>query len=489
MNRQATSATPVEPPQVSVTSVSAGEPRPYARALNTERFIFWPLLAIVLLAPLPFACVEPWAWALLCVLVGVLLLAWSVLVLMGRATVTVPVTRLWLPIVLFMLPALWAVVQMLPFTPSEWHHPIWQEADELLEIGVRGSISVDPAATAATVTRLLSYGAVFWLAVQFCRDRRLAEYVFYALSLAGFAYAIYGLIIEFTGLPLVLWVEKQAYLDSLTSTFINRNSYATYAGLGLISTTVLITRRLMKLWMPALSRREQIRVFMQEVGEREWMLMLIWLIIGTALFLTDSRAGVFSSCVALLTFISVITITRGVSFRVGAAVLGGALLAMATLFVVSGDRLSDRLGTLVTTAPEYTRQALYDAAIEAIGDAPLLGMGYGTYPAVFHLYRTDNSLLRVRADKAHNTYLENALELGIPATVALNGSILLLALLCARGVRRRRRDIYYPAAGLSASVLVALHSVPDFSLQIPAVAATYSLILAAGCAQSWRTAE
>ncbi|KKM69395.1 hypothetical protein LCGC14_1451270, partial [marine sediment metagenome] len=34
-------------------------------------------------------------------------------------------------------------------------------------------------------------------------------------------------------------------------------------------------------------------------------------------------------------------------------------------------------------------------------------------------------------------------------------------------------------------VLVGVHSMVDFSLQIPAIGATFALILGIGCAQSW----
>jgi len=35
--------------------------------------------------------------------------------------------------------------------------------------------------------------------------------------------------------------------------------------------------------------------------------------------------------------------------------------------------------------------------------------------------------------------------------------------------------------------LIALHAAADFSLQVPAVAATYAMIMGAACAQCWST--
>jgi hypothetical protein len=55
------------------------------------------------------------------------------------------------------------------------------------------------------------------------------------------------------------------------------------------------------------------------------------------------------------------------------------------------------------------------------------------------------------------------------------------------GVFQRRRDGIYPAIAVAATVLVGVHAVVDFSLQIPAVAVTYAAILGMGVAQSFST--
>ncbi len=64
-----------------------------------------------------------------------------------------------------------------------------------------------------------------------------------------------------------------------------------------------------------------------------------------------------------------------------------------------------------------------------------------------------------------------------------------LVLILLRGVRQRRRDTIYPAAGFAVSVLVGVHALVDFSVQIPAVAAVFSLLLGIAFAQSWRARQ
>ena len=64
-------------------------------------------------------------------------------------------------------------------------------------------------------------------------------------------------------------------------------------------------------------------------------------------------------------------------------------------------------------------------------------------------------------------------------------AIALIALRCLRGSITRQRDAYYPAAGFAIAVFAGIHSLVDFTLQVPAVAATFALLLGTCCAQSW----
>lgn len=54
------------------------------------RIVFWLLLAIVLLSPIPFGAIFPWSYTLLALIVGALVLAWlaSLLVSGARPPVT-----------------------------------------------------------------------------------------------------------------------------------------------------------------------------------------------------------------------------------------------------------------------------------------------------------------------------------------------------------------------------------------------------------------
>jgi hypothetical protein len=59
-------------------------------------------------------------------------------------------------------------------------------------------------------------------------------------------------------------------------------------------------------------------------------------------------------------------------------------------------------------------------------------------------------------------------------------------LICLQGRPPRGRLAPYPAVLAACSTLVSDHSLVDFSLEMPANAATYALLLGVGCAQATR---
>ncbi len=447
--------------------------------------IFWTLIAVVALAPLPLGAVYAWTWGLMGCAVGVLLVAWSVAVAMGKVPVRVGLRKIWFIVLLFGLAAGWAALQASPITPSPWHHPLWRSAASALGVDVAAAVSLNPFETGSALLRLLTYAGVFWLALQYCRDGRRARQTYYALAVAGLAYAGYGLMVQFSGANMILWYEKTSHGGSLTSTFVNRNSYATYAGLTLLCASGLLIKLISDGASSDLKRRERLRIVVESISERGWIFLIAWIAIATALFLTQSRGGFMGAAIGLITLLIAVSATRIMKLHHAAALGFLVLGAGIAFFVVSGEGTARRLAQ--TSVATEARVKVFELTSRAVGDAPVLGTGYGTFEDVFQMYRDDR--LYKRVDKAENTYLENALELGVPAAAALFAAIGTLFAICLSGVRRRRRDAIYPCIGVAATAMVAVQSVVEFSLQIPAVAVTYSLMMGAACAQSWSSRE
>ncbi|PWC52986.1 O-antigen ligase family protein [Azospirillum sp. TSO22-1] len=453
---------------------------------RTNAVIFRLLLAVVLLAPLPLGGYRPWAWSLLALLVGLLAIGWSQGVLRGRARAPVPFGRLWPVALPFAVVLGWAFVQTLDVVPRAWWHPLWGEAAAALEAPVAGGITVDPAMTRAALLRLLTYGGVFWLAVQLGRDRSRAREAIVATALAGVVYAAYGLAVHFAGWERILWLEKWAYLGDLTATFVNRNAYGAYAGLGVLCCTVLFMHALRPPRPGAARRAYEVT---ETVLLRAAPFLVGAMVIGSALLLSHSRGAFLATGLALLVLLA--AAVAGRLARPRTALLLGVVMAAVGLWVVgtSGGQTIGRLADTVALGTDRDREELYRLTAAAIADAPWTGHGFGAFLPAFRMYRDPTLFAPTVWDFAHNVYLELAMDLGLPAAALFCLSLAIVLAVCARGLVSRRRDQMYPALAIAGAALIGLHGMVDFSAQMPAVALTLALLLGVGFAQSWRTAE
>lgn len=381
----------------------------------------------------------------------------------------------------------WVLVQMHGKTPSVWHHPLWAESFAILGMAgfappnESGAIALDPAASYLSLLRLAGYVLCFWLAYILASTRVNAQTILRVLVCVAFACAVYGLIVDALGLQTVLWYPKTQYENEVTSTFINHNSYATYAGLGLICCVAYVAHR----WQKAadkVSRRFFWRNFLPHFLSRELIFAILPLTVFSALILSESRAGFVSSMIGVMVFSLAMAVNKKLSpgkFLLGLGV-GGVIFAM--LFIAGGQGLDTRLSAQKIADSLPDRLNVYHLVIESIRENPVLGYGLGNFDSVFPLYRDGKIVMWFQ--HAHNDYLESVMDLGVPVALMLWSAMAVLAGMCARGVFYRRRDVIYPALGLAATVIVALHALLDFSLQIPAVTVTYATLLGMGVAQS-----
>ena len=470
------------------------------------RLVYWALLTVAALAPLPFGSNRPWAWAALSLVVGVLLVLWAVSAHGLRANpasglraipaggdaaaLGVPLRRIRLAAAGFAAVVLWILFQASPLAPEAWHHPLWRDAAGALDEPLAWAISIDPGRTLSALMRLLAYAGVFWLALQLGRQAMNATRIVWTVALAGVGYSVYGLVVEFAGLDAILWYERWAYMGSLTSTFVNRNSFATYAGISLIATMGIIVTAARRDAPGALFTAAGARWFIEQLTGRLGILLVMALATASALLLTHSRGGMISALVGLLVLAGALAMARG-GRRLPAlmTVAGVAAFGVAAL-MLSGDVTIERLaGTIQDGQVAGERPAVYALVIGGIADNPWLGVGYGTFEAAFPLIRDTTIGGNLIYDKAHNTYLEFAYEAGLPAFAVMMAILGWLLWRCIRGVLDRRRSHLAPCVATAATALVATHALVDFSLQIPAVAVTYALLLGAGCAQSWSSRD
>ena len=373
----------------------------------------------------------------------------------------------------------WYWVQSLPGMGEGWAHPGWSFAPD--GAGLR-SISIDPDSGVFQLIRFAGYASLFVAVLITASERKPAEFLFNVMTVLILVYSVYGLIAWGLEFETVAGFGPVAYVGDVTSTFVNRNSWATFANLGLV---LLLTQLFKDLEdSPGSSLTARLVEIFQNVRPILLLRLMAFFVIGTASILSHSRGGFLSAAVALpLMLIIMLAATRPRASMILASIL---VVAMAGVWIVaaSGEGVLVRLQQLDMQFDETSagRLAAWKICMGLIAERPWLGHGLGAFKAIFQSQVDERFTLIY--DLAHNTYIEHMVEIGIPATILLYGAIMILFGMCVRGVFRRKRDRIFPLAAVGATLLVGLHALVDFSIQIPAVAMYYSAILAMGCAQA-----
>ena len=145
------------------------------------------------------------------------------------------------------------------------------------------------------------------------------------------------------------------------------------------------------------------------------------------------------------------------------------LIAFAALYMTSG--VIDRMDG----SGEDARFAILHEVVEGISDRPWLGHGAGAFQEAFRPYLPAEHAA-FGWDKAHNTYLENAFEFGLPAAALFFTAFGTVGRRLLQGVLTRRRNQRTPAFALACFAAVTFHSAFDFNLQLPAIASLFAAI-------------
>lgn len=436
-----------------------------------RRLHFWALAAVLLLAPLPFGANRPVFWSLLALSVGLLALTWPVASRDMAERLSPLPRRIAVPALLFAAVILWAGLQTSGLLPTGLTHPVWSDARTALPeaFAPTARVAVAPEAAWNAIMLLICNAAIFWLAFTHARSTQSAHRLIDILALGCGLYALYGLGAYFSGTETILWMPKWAYPDQVTSTFVNPNHFATFAGLGALSAAT------------ALARRCAVPHFISVT--KAWLYIGALLLCLVALAATASRGGIAASAIGFVVFCVGLLVFRRPPAKRPAVLLA----ATAVLVAIAGLAVIVILDRGMSFHGGEDRMRVYRITLDLILARPFQGYGLGAFPGVFAAVRPE-TVTQVWTE-AHNGYLELALDLGIPAAACFLLALLGLAGRCVRGLLTRRRDGYLPVLGLASSLLVGSHALLDFSIQIPAVAAIWAAIMGIAVAQSWSSAD
>ena len=449
-----------------------------------ERALLWAFVAGLAWCPFWFGGSARIDWGINAVLFPGLVAIYELSLLIRGERHAVAIRQIKAPAALFGAVVLWISLQNATWTPDWLHHPIWQMAADALDQPIDGSISVDRELTNLALLRLITAASVFWIALQLCRNAARANFLLWSIAAITCAYAAYGLAAFALTPGRILWFENRINHGFVHSTFINPDSFAAYAGTGLLIFCALILRLYRNEFASVGgSIRFRIASFIEVTGQKGAVPLGGAFVLLVALLLSGSRGGIAATTVGLFVLVTLTVRPRKQQFaeQREAIIVVGVLLAAATILIfgdiVVGKFAQQGLG-------DAGRMAVYPIVIRSILAAPVLGYGYGTFADVFPMFRDQSLSTWGKLDFAHNTYLEVLQGLGLVFGLMLVASVSLLVLRCVKGVARRRMNETVPGVAASVAVLLGVHSLVDFSLQIQAIAIAFMALLGAGVAQS-----
>ncbi len=378
---------------------------------------------------------------------------------------------------LALLIPLWALLQTLPVVPllPQGSLGMRQGLGDL----VGSSISVQADIAGAGVLRFMGYILLLALVLEVSTRRervlRLAQIIFAGVVLqAIWAIVALKFMDDFSFLG-----TKTTYAGVATGSFVNRNSLATFLGFGSILGIGILVERA--------GKSQMTRDSFAKLGFGDAFILLGILVQMVAILATQSRLGLAATLLAILVTLLLARKHAGsrpkhlfywAVFLLLAAGTGMALLA-------GGDGIASRL--LFAQAEGQTRLSLYSQTLGMIAQRPLAGYGMDGFGIAFEAFRAPPLLGQGNFDLAHNSYLMLWAEFGV-----IIGSIPPLLMFYAAIKLWRQVSAPYGFSGLALAgigvvVLGAVHSLGDFSLEIPANVYLFLTIIGLGLGQ--RTAR
>ena len=455
---------------------ASSTPPPSRAARQLDRAIFALLLALIMLAAVPYGAVDPWWEGVFEGAVFALGALWMVEGWLSGSWL-VREQRIIVPLVVLVA---FAIVQAWPVFGTE----------TIAGVGARMALSADPFETRRFAFKLAALTLAGALLLRYTSSRRRLRALVWTIIAVGVASALFGIVRQTQPTVAGYLLARLSSNSTGYGQFINRNHFAFLMemALGLALGLLVIERR----------RRERVLMYAAAT-------LPIW----TALVLSNSRGGLlgmFAQLILLaLLYLAasphrararrsetdvamsetgdetadderlparVRRLANTTVVRVGlvccllGAVVGGVVW-------VGGEPLASRLEAIPGEARTDSssvrwgdrRVEIWAATWQLIQKHPLTGAGFGAYHAAVTEFHDASGEMALQ--QAHNDYLELAASGGIVG-VALVAWFFIGVAREARG-RLRAPDSFRRAAcagALAGMVAVAVHSLVDFGLHI-----------------------
>lgn len=353
--------------------------------------------------------------------------------------------------------ALWALTPLTPEGPN----PLWAYAPRAF-----GSV-VDVSNLTIELIKLGGLACVFVAAYLIGADSQRARLAFQALVVLSILYGLWAALAHIVEPRYVLGVGKRYAANRLTGSFLSPNTAATLLGASL----VLVLAQLLARWRAA--GRAPAEILLRRIG----FLGAGTVAIVTALLLTQSRAGIAATVVGLAVALALHAFQGRWSWRWGGGLLLLAVvIGLGPLVVRAGQGAYARLENLSQDAAG--RQAIFAAHWDAYQTAPWFGYGLGSFDRINQMIMTPSNYgLLFDVHALHNVYIQWLEEAGAVGAGSMFLTIAAILVLIGRGAVAREDQSVIARGALAASVVILVHGLSDFALQVPSMPIYWACLL------------
>jgi O-antigen ligase len=439
------------------------------RTAAHDRMAIW-LVLLVALSPVVIGGNMPIIWGVYALVVALTAAGYCWALLRRNESLTVPLSSIGDLALPWAMLCVFIAIQCVPL--GEWLGVMFETRSG--EVISGSFLSLAPGQSTLVLLQFGTYGLLFLLFLQVGAKSSRSDQIVRALFWTVVLFAAHGLLDWWVSSEALVRTQQWAASEAATSTFVNRNSFATFLSLGFAAGMAILTARVEAL---ATDRHHGLH----------WPARLLPTILGlciilAALLATQSRMGLFAGLAGALA-ITVLWVIKSRGGRLVPSLLVGGLL-LTGVGLLYGAGIIERVGSVEQAFD--VRWDLYGQIAEMIGARPWLGYGAGAFELAFPLFHTLPVSVDLVWDRAHSSYLTLWSELGL---VAGSLPILVIGLIFWRllvtfVVRAKLSTANVAAVG--AIVVAAVHSLLDFSLEIHAVALLFTALIGTGLAASYQ---
>jgi putative inorganic carbon (hco3(-)) transporter len=338
-------------------------------------------------------------------------------------------------------------------------------------------LSLDPFITFSKFLEYASYFMIFLVVVNTIKTRRHLQVILVAFFVSAVFQGVYGLYEFLSGNQQIFSYSKKFNLDCVTGTFINRNHFAAYLELSMPLLLALVVGRIQRLKLFGGKILVRIAHALETEGSKILLLLFLVTLVVVALVFSLSRSGItFAILSAMVFFFLYYRANNQLSRKVYWIITAAAVIAVSVW--IGLDPILERFFRITDQfSDKEARLSLWKNTFNIFLHFPVAGTGAGTFKEVFPMFRTFPTHLSF--NEAHNDYLQLLSETGILLVLLLITFFSSMFRRLRKVTKQRFDRIVVIQIGCFCSILsLGLHSLTDFSFQIPAVAVAGIIITA-----------